>query len=109
MNTITSVEQFEKAIKENETVYIFKHSLTCPISAAAFEEYKNFSGDFNDTPVYYLAVQDSRPLSNYIAEKYDIKHESPQVILFHQEKPVWNTSHRQITEEALKEHLQTVK
>ena len=37
-----------------------------------------------------------------IAEKFEIKHESPQVLLFNNGKAVWNASHWKITNRAIK-------
>ena len=43
---------------------------------------------------------------NHIAEKYQIKHESPQAILFSQNNVVWNASHWKITNKSLIETLE---
>ena len=37
-----------------------------------------------------------------IAEKFDIKHESPQVLLFNNGEAAWNASHWKITNRAIK-------
>jgi len=101
MNKIESVEQFEQILKQQQSFYILKHSLTCPISQAAYEEFESYFQENADFPQYYLAVQDSRPLSNHIAEKFHIKHESPQVILFLNEDVAWHASHWKITFDSL--------
>lgn len=104
MKKIDSIEEFDQLAEGGGSFFLVKHSLTCPISLAAFEEYNKFTGS-TDVPCYYLAVQDSRPLSNHIAEKLNIKHESPQAILFSNSKPVWNASHWKITTKSLEEAL----
>ncbi|MDZ5472550.1 bacillithiol system redox-active protein YtxJ [Bacillus sp. 31A1R] len=106
MKKIDSVEEFEALIENEKNVLLVKHSLTCPISHAAFEEYESFveeNAEFNN---YYLAVQDSRPLSNYIAEKFQIKHESPQALLFSNGEVVWHASHWKITYSSLTKALE---
>ncbi|ALC89644.1 thioredoxin [Bacillus sp. FJAT-18017] len=105
INTLESIEQFDEIIKKESKVMILKHSSTCPISHAAFEEYGEFAGD-DSIPAWMLIVQESRPLSTHIAETYGIKHESPQAILFADGQPVWNASHWKITKKSLNEAIQ---
>ncbi|WP_455661137.1 bacillithiol system redox-active protein YtxJ [Pradoshia sp.] len=100
MNKISDETEFTSLLKQDLFLFV-KHSLTCPISLAAFSEYTKFTEVHPDIPTAYLAVQESRPLSNYVAELTGIKHESPQAILFHKGKAVWDTSHQQITLEQL--------
>ncbi|MEH7106366.1 bacillithiol system redox-active protein YtxJ [Bacillus sp. JJ1764] len=101
LKKIESVEQFEELLTKEDTFYLLKHSLTCPISHAAYQEYEKFSKEHQELPTYYLAVQDSKPLSNEIAENFQIKHESPQAILFTKGQPSWNASHWKITNKSL--------
>lgn len=103
MEKLNSVEQFEKALAGQKGILLLKHSLTCPISQAAFEEYKSFSDKNPAIKMVYLAVQEARDLSNYIADRTRVKHESPQVILFMDEDVVWHTSHWKISKKSLQE------
>ncbi|MEH7226401.1 bacillithiol system redox-active protein YtxJ [Bacillus sp. JJ1566] len=98
---VETIEEFNNVLeKENNFIFI-KHSLTCPISKAAFDEYEQFVAEHEDVPTYYLNVQEARDLSNHIAEHFEIKHESPQALLFEDGKVKWNASHRNITKESL--------
>ncbi|OKL36213.1 bacillithiol system redox-active protein YtxJ [Domibacillus mangrovi] len=101
MEKIDVIAQFEQLIKEKEAFFLLKHSITCPISAAAFDEYEAFLNEETNQTGYYLAVQDSRELSNYIAETAGIRHQSPQVIFFKEGKPKWDESHWKITKSNL--------
>jgi bacillithiol system protein YtxJ len=103
---IESVEQFEQIVELGNPFLLLKHSVTCPISQAAYEEYEKFTGENPSLHGYYLTVQDARPLSNYIAEKYQVKHESPQAFLFSENGVAWNASHWNITTETLKKVTQ---
>ncbi|GHH97324.1 bacillithiol system redox-active protein YtxJ [Neobacillus kokaensis] len=98
---VDTTEQFNQLLKEEEKFYFLKHSLTCPISHAAYKEYEKFAAEHQELSSYYLAVQDSRPLSNEIADTFQIQHESPQAILFSNGKAVWNASHWKITKKTL--------
>ncbi|WHY76484.1 bacillithiol system redox-active protein YtxJ [Neobacillus sp. WH10] len=101
LEKIESIEQFDQIITNDSKFYLLKHSLTCPISHAAYKEYEKFSNKYQDVPTYYLAVQNSRPLSNEIAERFQIKHESPQAILFANGEALWSASHWKITNQSL--------
>lgn len=100
MQKIDSVEQFDQLVDSGETFFMLKHSTTCPISQAGYDEYVKFEKKGNDN-LYFLTVQDSRDLSNHIAEKFHIKHESPQAILFVNSDVSWHASHFKITAKAM--------
>jgi bacillithiol system protein YtxJ len=102
---ISTVEEFEKKVQDKQEFLFIKHSLTCPISTAAFEEYEKFEKEHKGIETYYLFVQDDRPLSNHIAEAYSVKHESPQALLFRDGQVVWNASHWNITYKSLSSKL----
>ncbi|MGM9988870.1 MAG: bacillithiol system redox-active protein YtxJ [Bacillaceae bacterium] len=99
---INTVDDFQQI--KDKTFIIFKHSVTCDISAMAYDAFHSFM-ETCQVPAYMLFVQDSRELSNEIASHYGIKHESPQVLLVKDGKVVWHTSHWNIKEEALKENI----
>jgi bacillithiol system protein YtxJ len=98
---VSTIEDFEKVMKDTPDFLLIKHSLTCPISSSAFEEYGQFVKDNPDIQAFYLYVQEDRPLSNYIAETYGIKHESPQALYIKNGDVVWNASHWKITNSSL--------
>ena len=101
LKKIDTLEQFKDVLQKEERFFLLKHSLTCPISHAAYEEYQKYANGNSGTATYYLAVQEARPLSNEVAEKFSIKHESPQALLFSNGKAVWNASHWKITASSL--------
>ncbi|MEZ4703446.1 MAG: bacillithiol system redox-active protein YtxJ [Rhodothermales bacterium] len=84
------------ARSEREPVVVFKHSLTCGISAGARRRMLEM-GSPGDPPVYELVVQHARPLSNAIATSLGVRHESPQVLVLHAGRVVFHTSHGSIT------------
>ncbi|BBW95217.1 bacillithiol system redox-active protein YtxJ [Geobacillus sp. FSL W8-0032] len=97
MKKLETIEQFERLKSETGRFLFVKHSLTCPISRAAFRECETFAADHPELPVYCLYVQEARPLSNHIAETTGVKHESPQALLFENGRVVWHASHGNIT------------
>ncbi len=106
LEKIHSIDEFNEILKHPNTFLFLKHSLTCPISASAYDEYKHFIENQNEYKGYYLAVQDSRELSSHIAETFGIKHESPQAFIISDGKPTWNASHWDIKESTLKNELE---
>lgn len=82
-------------LKENEPILIvFKHSKTCPVSMAAKERLS--AVDYLLPNIYELIVQESGELSGFIAQELELKHESPQVLVLHQGKLVYDRDHDQI-------------
>ncbi|WP_102274235.1 bacillithiol system redox-active protein YtxJ [Cytobacillus massiliigabonensis] len=106
MERINENAAFDKKMEEEDLFLLFKHSSTCPISQAAYEEYETFANENESIKTYYLVVQEDRPFSNHIAESFQIKHESPQAILFKKSKPVWHASHWKITYDSLKKAIE---
>jgi bacillithiol system protein YtxJ len=95
--------QFDEVIKGSKKLLFLKNSTTCPVSEAAFNEFKQFAEEHDEETFYYLNVQEARSLSNHIAEQFDVKHQSPQVLLFVNGEVAWHDSHWKITNDTLKE------
>jgi bacillithiol system protein YtxJ len=84
------------ARSHREPVVLFKHSLTCPISARAHREMKQLGGE-----VALVVVQRARAVSDEVAARTGIGHESPQVFVLRDGKAVWSASHFDITAAAV--------
>jgi len=90
---------YELAEQSKErAVVVFKHSLTCPISARAYAEMAEFPGE-----VALIEVQQARELSTEFARRLGVAHESPQVIVLRDGKVIWSASHFDITADAVAE------
>ena len=98
------------ALSSSIPVYIFKHSTTCGISAQAKENveisYKN-----TDKPLsfYYLDLLKFRSISNEVASKLNVHHQSPQLILIHDGQVAFTTSHHKIKATIIKDSLSLLK
>jgi bacillithiol system protein YtxJ len=79
-----------------EPVIVFKHSMTCGVSAAAYRELESFGGRVN-----IIEIQRSPSLSDLVEKLTGVTHESPQVIVLRRGRAVWNGSHRQIKASAV--------
>src|SRR5882672_180828 len=92
-----SLEELTSRSNERPVV-IFKHSLTCPISAAAYDQMAEFDGE-----VELIEVQRARELSAEIENRLGVAHESPQVLVLRNGQVAWNASHFKITAAAVAE------
>ena len=100
-NKLTQAEQLHKIDEESqqEKIFIFKHSSRCNISSAALNriERKWNSEDHKVVKPYFLDLINYRNLSNEIAAKYNVQHESPQVLIIQNGKCSFTHSHFDIT------------
>jgi len=64
-------------------IVIFKHSASCPFSAAAQIEVAHAKHDLD---IYGIVVQYVPELKEAIAERLNVEHKSPQAIVVHQGK-----------------------
>lgn len=90
------------ARSQSEPVVLFKHSTTCPISMNAHREMERFA----DADVNLVVVQRARELSNEIARRTGVRHESPQALVVRNGDVVWNASHYDITADAVRAALE---
>jgi bacillithiol system protein YtxJ len=101
LRELTKVEEVDQLLQESheKRVFVFKHSTICPISERAWNEYQDFvkTNDRDGSEFTLVMIRDHRDVSNAIAEKTGVKHESPQVILLADGKAVWDDSHYEIT------------
>lgn len=96
-NKLTSEEQIDQLITESaeKPVLLFKHSTSCSISSMALDRLlRNWKTEDSDKiSPYYLDLIAFRSLSNLIAERFGIPHESPQVLLIKKGKVTYHESH----------------
>ena len=94
LNTIDQLKEID-TLSNTKPVLILKHSTTCSISSTALNRlernWKEEDGTFVEP--YYLDLLAYRNVSNEIAQHYNIRHESPQVLLIKEGKCVYNESH----------------
>jgi len=90
------------ALSKKKPVAIFKHSTRCSISRMALKQFEN-EFDFSEkvTP-YFLDLIAFREISNDIASRFSVQHQSPQLILIKDGKAIYNASHSDIDAAALK-------
>ena len=80
---------------------LFKHSTACPVSWAAHAQVTRFGQSNPEIPLYVLPVLKERAVSNAIAARTGVRHESPQVILVCSGQAAESASHGAITQDRL--------
>lgn len=107
MRELTTMEDLENIINESKSkpVFVFKHSHICPISVGAFDHYRSFveDCDLNSFDFTLIMIRSHRDISNALADRVNVKHESPQGILLMKGKAVWDDSHMELTENKFKQ------
>lgn len=106
--TLTNRDEFETidAISHEKPVVIFKHSTRCSISRFALKRFDTdyaFSEEKMDW--YLLDLLNYRDLSNEIAIRYAVEHQSPQIVVIRNGKAVFNASHDNIDVTDLKQFI----
>ena len=103
---LDKMEQFDEIdeISKTKSVVLFKHSTRCSVSRMAL---KQFDAEFNypeeKIDWYLLDLLNHRDLSNEIAHRYNVTHQSPQILVIQNGKAVFNESHDSIAAEDLKQ------
>lgn len=98
------MDAFDAALAQSATrpTVIFKHSLTCGVSAMAMEEIQELIGGVAfDADVYLVQVQRARDVSGAIEATLGIRHQSPQVLVVVDGRVVWHASHFRVTATAV--------
>jgi len=96
LNNITQLDQIDQASADHPVV-LFKHSVTCGISSGAKYRLETDWASFpENAEFYYLDLLAHRPISNEIARRYGVTHQSPQIIVIKDGKAQYDTSHHAI-------------
>ncbi len=89
-------------LSHEQPVAIFKHSTRCSISRMALKQFENeFDLEGSVTP-YFLDLLNHRDISNEIATRFEVYHQSPQLLLIKEGKSVYDASHSDIDAAELK-------
>lgn len=94
---VTSVDQVDAIIEESKEhpVAFFKHSTRCGTSIMVLQDLKR-NWTENDLKIYYLDLLKHRDVSNAIAEKTQVVHQSPQLIALSEGEVKYHASHSNI-------------
>jgi monothiol bacilliredoxin len=101
----TPLEEIEK-ISLEKPVVIFKHSTRCSVSRMALKQFENeYAIETDKMELYFLDLLAHRSISNDVAERFGVMHQSPQVIVVKEGKAIYDASHSDIQAEDLKQFI----
>ena len=102
-NNLTDLGQLDDIISgsNEKPAVIFKHSTRCSVSRMALKQFENeFKLSHKVTP-YFLDLIAYREISNEIASRFGVLHESPQILLIKEGQSTYDASHSAIDAEVL--------
>ena len=105
---LTSIDELNGAIAESSDnlVILFKHSTRCSISRMALKMLEmGWDESLNGVSAYYLDLLNHRDVSNAIAEKLDVIHQSPQMLIIKNGSAVSVSNHSDINSDEVKKHF----
>lgn len=83
---------------------IFKHSTRCSISSMALNRLEREEAPTN-ADFYYLDLIKHRDISNAITDKFDVYHESPQILVIKNGECIYDESHQGINMNEITEQI----
>ncbi|MGB8704102.1 MAG: bacillithiol system redox-active protein YtxJ [Gillisia sp.] len=103
---LTALETLDEIaeISHQKPVAILKHSTSCGISRMVLRQFEQ-EYDLREGKIklYFLDLLSYREISNKIASKFNVPHESPQLIVIKNGKVVYDASHNEVSSESLKQ------
>ena len=114
LSSLTRLDDLDRVLEQSDEqpVLLFKHSYSCGVSAEALDELvAHLSEGHHNLQVAMVTVQTHRDVSNAVAAKLGVRHETPQALLIRDRKVVWSASHFRVTShsvrKAIESHLAT--
>jgi len=105
---LNSIEQLDEIAEKSHTTpqLIFKHSTTCGISRMVINMFKSsYDIPENQAELYYLDLHAFREVSNETGYKFQVMHQSPQLLVIKNGVTVVHASHGAISEIKLADYI----
>ncbi len=96
---IESEKDLELAVEKSfqQKILIFKHSTRCFISKTVLRSFeKQMQNSDKNYSYFFLDLIAHRNISNEIESRFDVTHQSPQLIVLENGKAVYDASHQSI-------------
>jgi len=103
---LTEIAIIDQIIKDSfdKPQVIFKHSTRCSISSMALNRLEREEAPANAN-FYYLDLLKYRDISNIIAERFNVYHESPQILIIRNGECIYDESHQGINMNEIAEQV----
>ncbi len=98
LNNVSQLEEIKEKSATKPQV-IFKHSTRCGISSMVMRQFVDaYDLTLNGLDLYYLDLLNYRDISNEVGYKFQVMHESPQLLVIKSGVAVKHASHGAINE-----------
>ncbi|MGB3345210.1 MAG: bacillithiol system redox-active protein YtxJ [Aequorivita sp.] len=107
-HVLGTLDQLDTIIEESKEmpVAIFKHSTRCGISRGVLKIFeRNYKYTDDQVKLYFLDLLQNRDISNDIAARFKVRHESPQLLIIKNGVVVYHNSHHAIETSQIEEFL----
>ena len=96
---LTNIGQLDAIVLSSieKPVVIFKHSTRCSVRRMALKQFENEFDLEEKVDAYFLDLIEYRTVSNDIASRFDVFHQSPQLLLIKNGKSIYDVSHSDIS------------
>lgn len=98
-HVLGTMDQLETIIEESKEkpVVIFKHSTRCGISRGVLKLFeRNYTYTDEQVKLYFLDLLQNRDISNEIAMRFAVRHESPQMLIIRDGSVMYHNSHHAV-------------
>ena len=105
---LTSLNQLDEILKDSDEkpIAIFKHSTRCGISRMALRQFeKQLNIEMSSVSLYFLDLLVYREISNEIAKRFKVHHQSPQLIILKNGTAIHQSSHHEIDAKILVNYI----
>ncbi|AWA30089.1 bacillithiol system redox-active protein YtxJ [Flavobacterium magnum] len=102
---LEEMDQLEQLAEESFSapVTIFKHSTRCNISSFSLRQFERaYDIPADRMRLYFLDLLAYRNISNELALRFGVVHQSPQILVVSEGKAVYDASHENISAEDLR-------
>jgi len=102
---LTSEEQLDEiaADSSGDLIAVFKHSIRCGISSMILRRFeREYDLELGDVKLYIVDILNHRHISDEVMKRFQVWHESPQLILLRNGKTLAHFSHHQVQADILK-------
>lgn len=111
LTALDRLEQLDELLAEsqNRPLLLFKHSFTCGVSAEALDEIvEHLNDEALDARYAMVTVQTHRELSNAVAARLGVRHQTPQAIVVKDGRAVWSASHFRVNADEIRKALESL-
>ncbi len=104
---LLSINDFEQAlsISNDQSILIFKDSTRCSISKMIKNRLERNWVENLNIKTFYLDLLSHRDISDKIADKFGVEHQSPQILVIKNSICVYSASHNEIDYQNIKSSI----